>query len=296
MLTRSFMQTTTPTRLGIGCIALLLLAPLAARGQTTIRPDTVVVRSGALRLRGLLWRPPAANAARSPALLFNHGGYETSDSAIMLESSATGALFARHGYVVLVLYRQGVGLSVGQDSSGLDRMVQARLRGGQPARNIIQLQLLQGPELDQAMAGLRLLREQPDVDTVRIGLVGHSFGGSLSLLLAARDTMIRAVVTFAAAGLSWDQSPELRAALKSAVTRTRAVIFFNHAANDYSTAAGPGLAAELKRLSKPHMLRIYPAVGRTTRDGHNLVYRDPPTWEDDVVSFLRTHLSGRAPD
>ncbi len=63
-----------------------------------------------------------------------------------------------------------------------------------------------------------------------------------------------------------------------------------HAANDYSTAAGRALADELARLHKPHVLRIYPPVGRTQEDGHNVLYKAIPQWEDDVFRFLDKYV------
>jgi pimeloyl-ACP methyl ester carboxylesterase len=82
-----------------------------------------------------------------------------------------GQVFSRHGYVFLFLYRQGVGLSADQGAMG-------------------------GP--------------LPGVDVHRIGVAGHSFGGSLSLILAERDAALRAVVLFGAAAASWEPSPGLR--------------------------------------------------------------------------------------
>lgn len=271
--------------------SLTLAAASAATAQPLPAADTIVVRSGSLSLRGLLWRPRGGGPF--PAVLFNHGSYETSDSSMMLDPSLVGPVLARRGYVVFVLFRQGVGLSIGQDSSGGDRMAQAKLRGGQRARNVRQLELLEGPELAQAQAGVLYLKGRPDVDRERIGLLGHSFGGALSLLLAGRDTSIHAVVSFSGGAGSWQNSPELRARLAAAVADARAAIFFNHAANDYSTASGVALAAEMARLRRPHLLRIYPRFGQSARDGHNMVFRDPSIWESDVVAFLNQHLSRR---
>jgi hypothetical protein len=36
--------------------------------------------------------------------------------------------------------------------------------------------------------------------------------------------------------------------------------------------------------------KVYPAVGRDTRDGHNLVYSSVRTWERDVFAFLTVYL------
>lgn len=154
----------------------------------------------------------------------------------------------------------------------------------------MQLQLLETDELDEALAALSLLRALPEVDVRRIAVAGHSFGGSLTLFLAEHETALRAAVVFGGAAGSWAHSPELRARLLSAVSRTSAPVLFIHAANDYSIAPGKALAAEMQRLKKPHGLKIYPAVGRNTREGHNFLYRSAAPWESDVFAFLDQHL------
>ncbi len=63
-----------------------------------------------------------------------------------------------------------------------------------------------------------------------------------------------------------------------------------HGENDFSTAAGRALAAELERLHKPHLLKIYPPVGQSTDEGHNLLYLAIPQWEDDVFRFLDEYV------
>ena len=251
-------------------------------------PDTVTVTSGSLTLRGLLWRPPSN--APAPAVLFNHGSSSTTDSVAAAEPAALGPLFARHGYVFLVLFRQGIGLSRGQGTADGDLMMRAMAAEGAKGRSRVQLDLLEHEELNEVRAGLAFLRARPDVDPHRIAVVGHSFGGSLTLVVAEKDTAVRAAVAFGAAAASWEQSPDLRARLLAAVDRTRAPVMLVHAANDYSIKPGEALAAELQRARKPHVLKIYRAIGRTARDGHNLVYRGVASWEADVFRFLDDHL------
>ena len=273
-------------------LAILVLASSVAFGRrqtsaaevVVTRPDTVVVTSGRLALRGLLWRP--AGAGPFPAVLFNHGSYGARDSVSMKEPLMLGRLFARHGYVFLFLFRQGIGLSRGQGTADGELMARAAAAEGTPGRNRVQMQLLETDELDEAAAGLSFLRSRHSVDRTRTSVVGHSFGGSLTLLLAARDSNVRAVVAFAPAAFSWRQSPELRARLLGAVARTAAPVMFVHAANDYSTESGEALAAEMNRLNKRSVLEIYAAVGKTSREGHNLVYRNISAWERDVFRFL----------
>jgi dipeptidyl aminopeptidase/acylaminoacyl peptidase len=98
--------------------------------------------------------------------------------------------------------------------------------GGQEARNQRQLRLLEGDEMQDAVAGLAYLRALRDVDPKRVAVVGHSFGGSLTVLLAERDPSIRAIVTFGAVGYSWDRSAQLRARLTTAVGQMTAPAFF----------------------------------------------------------------------
>jgi dienelactone hydrolase len=137
---------------------------------------------------------------------------------------------------------------------------------GPNARNAIQLQLLENREINDSLAGLAFLRALPEVDARRIAAVGDSFGGSLTVLEAERDSAIRAAVVFACAGYSRDKSPQLRARLLAAVNRMTPPIFFIHTTNDYSLAPGTAPDDELSRQGKPHRLKIYPPVGQRAED------------------------------
>jgi carboxymethylenebutenolidase len=272
-------------------LALLLLAlplgPARASGQVA-PPDTITVQSGGLALRALVWHP--AGRGPFPAVLFNHGSYGAGDPLTADEPAAVGPVFARHGYVFLFLCRQGIGLSAGQGIADGDLMDRAFAANGEAGRNRVQLALLEGDELAEAGAALARLRALPDVDPDRVAVAGHSFGGILTLLLVARDSTLRAAVDFAGGAHSWGLSPKLRARLREAVGRTRVPVFFIHAANDYSTAPGTALAAEMRRRGRPHRLTIYPAEGHTAREGHNFVYRSTTTWEPAVFGFLAERL------
>jgi dienelactone hydrolase len=261
--------------------------------QSVVGPDTVVVRNQGATLRGLLWRPQGQGPF--PAILVNHGSGRTPDELARLgpyedEARATGPVFARHGYVLFFPFRRGVGLSANQGASAIDTMNAELAAHGQDARNALQLRLLEGREMSDAMAALAVLRSRADVDARRVALVGHSFGGSLTVLQAARDSTLRAVVVFSAAGYSWDKSPELRASLLNAAARVTAPTFFIHAANDYQVRSGTELDERLAQLGKPHRLKIYPPIGRTPDDGHAFVFLGVSAWEPDVFAFLDEHM------
>jgi dienelactone hydrolase len=92
---------------------------------------------------------------------------------------------------------------------------------GKQARQHLQFMLTTTDHLDDVLAGLSLLKTASAIDAKRIAIVGHSFGGQVTLLAAEQDNTVRAVVTFAAAAGSWERSPELRQRLGAAVERQR---------------------------------------------------------------------------
>jgi dienelactone hydrolase len=277
-----------PSRLAVALLALVAAAALA--DVRTSGPETVVVHDGPVALKGLLWYPTGHGPF--PAILVNHGSGRTPEELERLgryeqQAEALGPVFARHGYVLLFLFRRGVGLSTGLGDNAVDLMNAERVARGEEARNSLQLQLLEGREMSAAVAGLKFLRTLPDVDPHDVGLVGHSFGGSLTFLMAAGEPDLRAVVIFSCAGYSWDRSPELRERLLAAAGHVRAPVFLIHAANDYSTAPGIALDARLEQLGKRHRLKIYPPIGKTAEDGHAFPLLGIRIWEPDVFEFLK---------
>jgi dienelactone hydrolase len=260
------------------------------QAQDLFQPDTVTIQSGKLALKALLWHP--AGSGRVPAVIFCHGGYETNDTTYdLLENiSSIGSVFAKHGYIFLGLSRRGIGLSKGQGKNGADLMAEAFKEKGQEGRNRVQLQQLETDQLNDMIAGLNFLRKRKDVDTKRIGVTGHSFGGSLALLVAEHEPGLKAVIVFSGAGYSWDRSPQLRARLISAVKKIDAPIMIIHAQNDYSLNPGYILDSIRNQQHKPHLLKIYPKIGNTERDGHNFIFRSIETWEADVFTFLSKNL------
>jgi len=256
-------------------------------------PETVIVPNGKLHLKAFLWKP--SGPGPFPAVFFCHGSGDadaghTAGLPITEAAEKLAPSFLEHGYAFLYLFRRGQGLSADQGSFMQDLLQHEEATKGKEARQHLQVVLATTDHLDDVIAGLLFLKAAPAIDARRIGIAGHSFGGQLTLLAAERDNSVRAAVTFAAAANSWERSAELRDRLLAAADKATAPIMLIQAANDYSTAPGYALADELERQHKPHLLKIYPSIGRTSEDGHNFLYLAIPQWEDDVFGFLDEHV------
>src|SRR6185503_20943883 len=90
--------------------------------QDLIRPDTVLISSDTLQLKGLLWRPSAERPL--PAIIYCHGSYETAEMKynIIEQVSMLGSLYAKNGYIFLGLFRRGNGFSKDQGVNTGDLM------------------------------------------------------------------------------------------------------------------------------------------------------------------------------
>ena len=149
--------------------ALAITSALAARAEDHVPggPETVVVQSGTLKLHALLWHP--GGHGPFPAVLFNHGSGNTPENQAA-QAAAVGPVFAKHGYVLLFVYRRGSGLSADQGTSAVDLMDRELATHGQDARNKLQLELLQTDQLTDALVGLAFLRALPEVDANRVAV------------------------------------------------------------------------------------------------------------------------------
>jgi pimeloyl-ACP methyl ester carboxylesterase len=284
-----------PQRWVIALVTLVLVfaTPVISWAQTSTTPETVEIHNGSVTLHALLWTPPGRGPF--PAILFNHGSGRTAADLKRLgpyepQAYVLGPLFARHGYAFLYPFRRGVGLSTDQGVNAVDLMDREQAAHGTAARNALQVQLLETRDMGDAMAGLAFLRARPEIDARDVALIGHSFGGSLTLLMAQREPTVRAVVVFSAAGYSWDRSPELRTRLLDASADIKSPAFFIHAANDYSIGSGETLAARRKQLGRPGLVKIYPPVGRTAEEGHSIPYLGVDLWAADVFAFLDRYM------
>jgi len=142
-----------------------------------VAPQQVVFAStDGMQIHGQLFLPPGRSGARSPAMVFFHGG---SRRQMLLgwhymyyysNAYAMNQFLANSGYVVLsVNYRSGIGY-------GLD--FREALKYG-PAG---------GSEYNDVQGAGAYLRSRADVDGARIGAWGGSYGGYLTAMALARGS------------------------------------------------------------------------------------------------------------
>ena len=257
-------------------------------------PALVEFSSGPLRLHGLLWKP--AGHGPFPAVLFNHGSGgatadETAGMPITEAAARLAPLFTRRGYAFFYPFRRGQGPSADAAPFLQDRLAAEEKAHGLAARQRLQDTLVKTEQLDDVLAALAFLKSVPEIDASRLALMGHSLGGQLTLLAAAREETVHAAVTFASAAGSWRRSAELRRLLSDAVEGTRCPILLVQWANDFSTEASTALGALRERAGVSPVVVIYPAVGSRPEDGHGGLYVAIDQWQPDVFRFVEQALN-----
>ena len=135
----------------------------------------ITFRSGGITLAGPLLVP--RGEGRVPAVVFLHGsGAEGRWASRYLASQ-----IASHGIASLIFDKRGVGGSTGDGR-------------------------LAGPDelAADAVAAVARLLDEPRVDPTRIGIHGHSQGGTLAPMVAVRSPHVAFIIASAAAGLPTD--------------------------------------------------------------------------------------------
>jgi pimeloyl-ACP methyl ester carboxylesterase len=159
-------------------VAAVSVRPQTARNPTDV--DVTIPASG-FNLAGTLTTPPAvAPRLRHPAVILVAGSgpvdRDATVAGIPIFTQLAGSL-AQQGFVVLRYDKRGVGQS-----------------GGRSERATIE------DFAEDVLAAVRWLRRRKDVNNNRIAVAGHSEGGAVAMLAAARTDQIEALVLIAAPG------------------------------------------------------------------------------------------------
>ena len=263
------------------CLTMLwLLSWASTPGLGQLVPEEVVFESGGLQLHGFLWKP--VGNGPFPAVLWNHGSEKLPGAQPTLAS-----FYTAHSYIFFVPHRRGQGRSPGVYIQ--DQVAQAR-----PTERAKRMIELQDEEVNDVVAALTFLKSQPLVDAGRIAISGCSYGGIQTLLAGERDLGVRALLPFAPGAMAWDRNPLLSNRLKRAVDHATAPILLLQAENDYSLGPIHALTQEANKKHRDFQSKIYPAYGRTNRDGHwGFCSSGADVWGNDVLDFLNRQTGKR---
>lgn len=250
-----------------------------------IVPRELAFPSGPYRLAGYLYTPPGPGPF--PCLITNHGSTIHQGTTDVCRP-AMAAMLLGWGYASFLPHRRGYG-----NSPGPAWREEVSAEFGAPEYDRALAERLDR-ESDDVVAALDFLDRQPDIAAGRIGVMGSSFGGTVTLLAAAKADRFRCAIDFAGAAMNWERTPTLRETMLAAARRLRVPIYLIQAENDYSTAPTRELAAELERLGKPYQARVFPAFGLTRDEGHLFAGNGSMIWGREVRAFLARWLGGQA--
>jgi dienelactone hydrolase len=279
-----------PSSVGQRIAALLCVCLLALGGCSQLTATSaykeIFYPSGSLRIQSYLYKPYGDGPF--PVVIYNHGARHGSERR-SLPFQHIGQLLAEAGYVVLVPERRGYGRSDGPtwpEEVQKDR-----------ARVVPRLQA----ETDDVLAGIDYLRTLPFADTKRIGIMGVSFGGIITMFAVSRSSAFVVAVNQAGGALTWDTYPEVRNALIVAAGKTTTPTLLQVAQNDLTTASISSVAEILKRRGVPHRAVIYEAFKPLRWQsypppGHRIFSPEGMhVWESDVLEFLGRYLGTTSP-
>jgi carboxymethylenebutenolidase len=238
-------------------------------------------------LHGVIYMPPGHGPF--PAILFNHGSAPGMLSKDAFD--ALGPVFAGQGWVFFGPYRRGQGLSTSAGPYIGDQIAAAKKSGGMSAGAAAMVRLLGTDHLNDQLSALAWLKKQSFVQPGRIAVAGNSFGGVEAVLWAERGGYCAAIDS-AGGAQSWSMAPGLQAVMLRAVRNSRTPIFFFQAANDYDISPSNILSRAMKDAGKSYEVKIYPAYGDSSEEGHTLGYFGSSIWLDDVLRFLNQHCHG----
>lgn len=240
-------------------------------------PAEMIFRSGDFDLKGYLYTPPGAGPF--PCMITNHGSTIHQGTTDVCRPG-TAAVLMSWGIASFLPHRRGYG-----NSPGTPWRVDVHADFGTDDYDA-QLARRLSDESADVIAALEHVEGLSEIDAGHIGVMGSSFGGTVTLLAAASCERFRCAVEFAGAAMNWEKTPGLRRTMFEAGARLTQPIYFLQAENDYSTRPTVELAAALMDTVKIVEHRVFPGFGLTKDEGHLLYGQGAAIWGDDVRKFL----------
>jgi dienelactone hydrolase len=196
---------------------------------------------------------------------------------------------------VLIPERRGYGDSEGPTLAGA-------IRNDMGQRFVARVEA----ETDDVFAAVDYLRTLAFADTKRIGIMGYSLGGIVTMFAVSRSSTFTVAINQAGAAGAWDISAPLRSALIAAAEKATTPALLMVAQNDRSTESITTLGEIFKKRGVPHRVIVYDAFTPqqvswpgefNTAPGHE-VFRAQGmhVWEKDVLEFLARYLGAASTD
>ena len=160
------------------------IAAVSSRSVTISRPNDAQINipSNGFSLAGTLSKPAQAGATRLPAVVLVGGSGPTDRDSVVFGIPILGQIagaLADAGYIIVRYDKRGIGQSGGRAEAASF-----------------------ADYADDVRAVVKLLSDRKDVDPKRIAVVGHSEGGLVALMAAAKDKKIAAVGLIATPGIT----------------------------------------------------------------------------------------------
>jgi carboxymethylenebutenolidase len=267
-------------------ILVFLFSSFVMAKSPTPKFEIIDFPNGSLKLYGVLYKPMGDGPF--PAVLYNHGSAPGMFNAEVAE--ILGPLYVSHGWVFFMPYRRGQGLSQSAGPYIMDVVDAVEKKEGPRAAAAKLVHLLSTEQLDDEMAGLEVLKKSKFVKQAQIAIAGNSFGG-IETVFGAEKFSFCAAIEASGAAQSWAPMPELQAALKESIVKSKGPMFFFQAENDYDLTPTKTLTLLLKNAGKPTDFKFYPPFGKTAADGHSFTYMGSKIWEKDVFAFLQKYCN-----
>jgi dienelactone hydrolase len=262
-----------------------------------------------IQLTGRLYRPDPSTKGPHPILIMNHGSGQPVNPDCEM-----GQYFSQRGYLVFIPSRRG---HEGSTGAYFDQYTSTycQKKGDDGFCKMAYLH----EQVDDVKEAIEFARKQPGVDKDQVALIGHSFGGIVTLFSNQKDLGQRAVVDVAGGSQSWPRpqensagNPDAVRELEQAVRDAVAPIFFFEPMNDRSIDPTIHLARIAGHNCKQFQAALYPAIdvsgdgdkpdGKITgadyaspdiRDrAHTGTMSQPEVWGPAVEEFLARYLKG----
>lgn len=233
------------------------------------------VRECHIDLRGWLYYEKGKTILNAPLIVYNHGHNKERG-----QPCAIVRFFVSRGYVVFAPLRRGhTSSSASSTGTHLDDYVDQCTNCTQAERNLREVNYTkrQTQDVKSAIDYMKKYPYVPDpdappspfggklIDPNRIAIMGHSFGGSLTLFANALDLGHQAAIDISGAALSWPNdeepgNPEWKPKLRTAVEDMLRPIFFLQPRNEVPPGSSTEPTQYLSGIAMKRNRRVQAAL------------------------------------